>query len=95
MDQQANELLVAMYHNELQLGAGGKLYEIDRNTRVPPPQGRFMHDVHLRMKPELSIEIDLSYGFSTVFSWPPCKPAAPAITSPSILSKRATGTVSG
>ncbi len=67
MDRQAYDLLMSMYHNEPQLGAGGERFQIDENTRIPSRQGMFMHDLHRRMRPALSLEIGLGYGFSTVF----------------------------
>ncbi len=67
LDQQAYDLLLSMYRNEPQLGAGDKRYQIDANTRIPSRQGKYMHYLHGRMRPALSVEIGLGYGFSTVF----------------------------
>jgi predicted O-methyltransferase YrrM len=66
-DQQAQDLLDSMYKNEPQLGEGNKYFEIDTVTRIPFAQGRFLYDLHLEIKPILSVEIGLGYGFSTLF----------------------------
>lgn len=56
-----------MYGGEPQLGAGGKLYQIDATTRISPRQGMWIYRLVCDTKPENTLEIGLAYGFSTVY----------------------------
>jgi predicted O-methyltransferase YrrM len=59
------ELLESMYRGEPQLGADGKRYPLDVTTGVSRDEGTALRELHSRLKPTLSIEIGLAYGFST------------------------------
>ncbi len=59
--------LASMYGNQPQLGADGTPYQLDANTRISMEQGHVLAAIHSAIKPQLSIEIGLAYGFSTLF----------------------------
>jgi predicted O-methyltransferase YrrM len=59
------ELLESMYRGEPQLGADGKQYPLDGTTRISRDEGTALRELHSRLKPTLSIEVGLAYGFST------------------------------
>ena len=61
------DLLGSMYRREPQLGSDGQVHPIDQYTKIVESQGRYMRQLHLSIRPELSVEIGLGYGFSTVF----------------------------
>lgn len=64
------ELLESMYRGEPQLGADGKRYPLDGTVRTFRDEGTALRELHSRLKPALSIEIGLAYGFSTTqFLW--------------------------
>jgi len=55
-----------MYRGEPQLGADGKRYPLEPVTaQVSREEGAVLRQLHSRLKPALSIEIGLAYGFST------------------------------
>jgi len=59
--------LATMYENHPQRGTDGLLHEMDRITRISIEQGHLLAGLHAAVKPKLSIEIGLAYGFSTLF----------------------------
>jgi predicted O-methyltransferase YrrM len=59
--------LKSMYKTESQLGSDGISHEIDSITRVSFSQGSVLAAIHNNIKPSLSIEIGLAYGFSALF----------------------------
>jgi predicted O-methyltransferase YrrM len=63
----AEDLLDSMYAGEAQLGIDGLYHPIDEATRVSREQGAALAGIHRLVGPDLSIEIGLAYGFSTVF----------------------------
>ena len=63
----AEALLASMYASEPQRGDGDQLHPLDANTRIPQARGDLLYRYCTDVKPELSIEIGLAYGFSTVY----------------------------
>jgi predicted O-methyltransferase YrrM len=63
----ADDLLDSMYAGEPQLGIDGRHHAIDESTRISREQGAVLAGIHRLVGPDLSIEIGLAYGFSTVF----------------------------
>lgn len=59
--------LESMLKSENQLGSDGVPHEIDRRTRVSFSRGSVLAAIHNSMRPSLSIEIGLAYGFSALF----------------------------
>jgi predicted O-methyltransferase YrrM len=64
---EAVKILESMYRSEPQLGSDGRLHEIDSITRISREQGCYLYNLHKTHRPELSVEIGLAYGFSTIF----------------------------
>jgi predicted O-methyltransferase YrrM len=58
--------LKSMYSGELQPGNQG-MVELDKMTRISEPQGMWIYETWLRLKPRHSLEIGLAYGFSTIY----------------------------
>ncbi len=56
-----------MFKTEYQLGSDGIPHEIDSSTKVSFSQGSALAALHNSIKPSLSIEIGLAYGFSALF----------------------------
>lgn len=63
----AEALLGSMYAWEPQVGNGGEHHPMDGATRLSRARGDLLHHYYREVKPDLSIEIGLAYGFSTVF----------------------------
>lgn len=59
--------LAALYAGGKHLGTDGQLHEIDPIVRVSDAQGEIIAKLHRSLRPTLSIEIGLAYGFSTIF----------------------------
>ncbi len=59
--------LATMYENYPQMGTDGHLHQMDSVTRISIEQGHLLAALHAALKPALSIEIGLAYGFSTLF----------------------------
>ena len=56
-----------MYDREPQLGAGGRYYSTDADTRISPRQGMWIYRLIRDTKPENTLEIGLGFGFSTAY----------------------------
>jgi predicted O-methyltransferase YrrM len=59
--------LAAMYEKHPQRGTDGQMHEMDPITRISIEQGHLLAGIHAAVKPKLSIEIGMAYGFSTLF----------------------------
>ena len=59
--------LATMYEKHPQHGSDGLLHELDNITKISIEQGHLLAQLHASVKPRLSIEIGLAYGFSTLF----------------------------
>ena len=59
--------LATMYEKHPQCGSDGLLHELDDITKISIEQGHLLAQLHATVKPKLSIEIGLAYGFSTLF----------------------------
>jgi predicted O-methyltransferase YrrM len=67
MLEKTRNKLKSMHKAENQLGWDGIPHEIDSVTRVSFSQGTVLAAIHNSIKPSLSIEIGLAYGFSALF----------------------------
>ena len=67
MLRKTKKKLESMYHRERQKGDNGKLYEIDGTTRITAEQGHYLAALHEHYRSELSVEIGVAFGFSTLF----------------------------
>ena len=61
------EKLDALYTGGKHRGTDGQLHEIDTQVRVGQEQGEIIATLHGRLRPELSVEVGLAYGFSTLY----------------------------
>ncbi len=59
--------LLSMYAGEPQLGTGGELFPIDSKTLISPEQGMWLYNLCRELKPKMTVEIGLAYGFSTIY----------------------------
>lgn len=59
--------LDALYAVQPQPGLDGQLHELNPVVRVSRQQGEAMADAHRELRPDLSIEVGLAYGFSTLW----------------------------
>ena len=59
--------LATMYERHTQRGTDGLLHELDDITKISIEQGHLLAELYGAVKPNLSIEIGLAYGFSTLF----------------------------
>jgi predicted O-methyltransferase YrrM len=59
--------LATMYEKHPQRGSDGLLHELDDITKISIKQGHLLAQLHATVKPKLSIEIGLAYGYSTLF----------------------------
>jgi len=59
--------LDSFYAREPQLGLDQKLHPLDQATMVSFSQGEKLAEIHREVRPDLSIEVGLAYGFSTIF----------------------------
>ncbi len=59
--------LDSMYRNEPQPGQDGVRHPIDRSTRISVQQGELLATFHEKIRPKVSIEVGMAYGFSTLF----------------------------
>jgi predicted O-methyltransferase YrrM len=59
--------LATMYEKHPQRGSDGLMHELDDITKISIEQGHLLAELHAAIKPRLSIEIGLAYGFSTLF----------------------------
>lgn len=61
------EKLDALYAGGKHRGMDGQLYMLDGITRIVEEEGQVLAELHRQNRPDLSIEIGLAYGFSTLF----------------------------
>lgn len=59
--------LESMLRGERIEGSDGTLHELHSGTKIHYVKGAVLHDWHDRLRPELSIETGLAYGYSTLF----------------------------
>jgi predicted O-methyltransferase YrrM len=59
--------LATMYEKHTQRGTDGLLHKLDDITKISIEQGHLLAQLYAAVKPKLSIEIGLAYGFSTLF----------------------------
>jgi predicted O-methyltransferase YrrM len=58
--------LEALYAGGKHRGTDGALHRIDERTRIKPEHGRALTALHRKIRPTLSVEIGLAYGFSAL-----------------------------
>ena len=66
MLERTEEKLSSMFAGEPQTGFDGKLHEMDGITKITVSQVKRMAELHEEIRPDLSIETGLAYGFSTL-----------------------------
>jgi predicted O-methyltransferase YrrM len=59
--------LDGFYARKPQLGLDHKLHPLDERTMIAFSQGEKLAEIHRQIRPDLSVEIGLAYGFSTIF----------------------------
>jgi predicted O-methyltransferase YrrM len=67
LDPRFRDPLLSMYREEPQLGTDGKLYPLDKLTKISPSQGMWIYDLCVSVKPKATIEIGMAYGYSTLY----------------------------
>jgi predicted O-methyltransferase YrrM len=67
MLQSTREKLQQLYAGGQQLGTDGQFHSIDTQTLTSQIQGDKIASIHRSLRPSLSIEIGLAYGFSTLY----------------------------
>jgi predicted O-methyltransferase YrrM len=58
--------LQALYAGGEHRGTDGKMHRIDATTRIKPEHGKALTALHQMIRPNLSIEVGLAYGFSAL-----------------------------
>lgn len=61
------ELLDSFYRGDPQPGIDGVTHALDPATRVSREQGELLAALHERLRPTVSIEVGMAYGYSTLF----------------------------
>lgn len=59
--------LESLYRGEPQRAADGEMRELHAGTKIHYDKGAVLHDLHDRIRPDLSLETGLAYGYSTLF----------------------------
>jgi len=67
MLQNTKAKLDSMYKLEMQEGIYGLQHQLDGVTTISFEQGTVLATIHREMKPDVSLEIGMAYGFSTLF----------------------------
>jgi len=67
LDEPARSVVASMHARQPQPNAAGGLHALDGRTRIPLGEGALLYRMVSKLRPALSIEIGLAYGFSTAF----------------------------
>jgi predicted O-methyltransferase YrrM len=67
MLSETQKKLETLYAGGCHLGTDGHLHEVDTQVRIGQEQGQIIAALHGQLRPTLSVEIGLAYGFSTLF----------------------------
>lgn len=67
LDEPARSVVASMHEAKPQPGTGGVLHPLDGHTRIPLAEGALLYRMVTNLRPALTIEIGLAYGFSTAF----------------------------
>lgn len=67
MLKRTREKLDALYAGGNHPGTDGQLHAIDTQVRIGQEQGEIIAQIHGSLRPELSVEVGLAYGFSTLY----------------------------
>lgn len=67
MLQSTKEKLQQLYAGGQHLGTDGQFHSIDAQTLTSQIQGDKIASIHRSLRPALSVEIGLAYGFSTLY----------------------------
>jgi len=61
------ELLDSFYRGDPQPGIDNRLHALDPATKVSREQGELLAALHAKIRPAVSIEVGMAYGYSTLF----------------------------
>lgn len=64
---EVRERLESMYRGDAVPGADGAPVSLESGAKINRDKGAVLHDLHDRIRPRLSIETGLAYGYSTLF----------------------------
>lgn len=67
MLERTRALLDSCYRGDSRPGLDGSLHALDPNTRISREQGTLLAALHARIRPQVSIEVGMAYGYSTIF----------------------------
>ncbi len=59
--------LESMYRTQPQRGADGAMHELHASTRISPEQGELLATFHEKLRPKVSLEVGMAYGYSTLY----------------------------
>ena len=59
--------LESMYRTQPQRGVDGAMHELHASTRISPEQGELLATFHEKLRPKVSLEVGMAYGYSTLF----------------------------
>jgi predicted O-methyltransferase YrrM len=67
LDPRFRSPLLSMYRSEPQRGVDGQLHPIDSCTKISQSQGMWIYDLCVSVKPKVTLEIGMAYGYSTIY----------------------------
>ena len=67
LPENVRRLAESMYRGEPQRGSDGEMHAIEPGAGIGRDSAAYLFAVAERLRPEVSIEVGISYGFSTVF----------------------------
>jgi predicted O-methyltransferase YrrM len=67
MLERTRQRLDSCYRGDPQPGLDGQLHPLDPNTKISREEGELLATYHARLRPAVSIEIGMAYGYSTMF----------------------------
>ena len=67
MLERTRQRLDSCYHGDPQPGLDGRLHALDPHTKISREQGELLAALHAKLRPAVSIEVGMAYGYSTLF----------------------------
>jgi predicted O-methyltransferase YrrM len=67
MLERTRALLDSYYRGDPQQGLDGQWHALDPKTRISAEQGELLAALHVKLRPAVSIEVGMAYGYSTFF----------------------------
>jgi predicted O-methyltransferase YrrM len=67
LEPQFRSTLISMYNHEPQPGSDGQTHNLDQITRISREQGMWLYSLCRDVKPKMTLEIGLAYGFSLIY----------------------------